>query len=294
MKKIALVILSFVTLFTACKNTKEEKIIHLLNEWSGRTIHFPQDMNLISYVDTNSAINFNEIKKEYTILHYVDTVGCISCKLQLSEWNKLIKELDSIDNRNVSCLISFFPMRKKELLKSLKINKFKHYIYIDERDSLNRLNNFPEEDAFRTFLLDNNDKVIAVGNPIHNPNVKELYLKIIRGEKVELEKGKNDIKTEVDVDKVSIDLGSFDWKKIKKIIFTLKNTGDKPLVIQNINASCGCTTVSYSQEPVQPGKEIKLDITYKADYPEHFSKTITVYCNTESSPIRLTISGDAK
>lgn len=286
--------LFFVPLLVSCKNSKEENIIHLLNEWNEKTIRFPKNLNLISYIDTNSVVRFGEIKKEYTILHYVDNSGCVSCKLQLSEWDKLIKELDSIGSHNINCLISFFPMRKKELLKSLKINRFKHYVYIDERDSLNRLNNFPKEDAFRTFLLDNNDKVIAVGNPIHNPNVKELYLKIIRGEKVESKRGKNVVKTEVEIDKTSVDLGSFDWQKTQKVIFTLKNTGDKPLVIQNVNASCGCTTVSYSQEPVQPEREIKLNITYKAEHPEHFSKTITVYCNVESSPIRLAILGDAK
>lgn len=38
---------------------------------------------------------------------------------------------------------------------------------------------------FHTFLLDKDNKVLAIGNPIHNPKVKELYLKIIQGEKVE-------------------------------------------------------------------------------------------------------------
>lgn len=38
---------------------------------------------------------------------------------------------------------------------------------------------------FQTFLLDRNNRVIAIGNPIYNPKVKELYLKIIKGEKIE-------------------------------------------------------------------------------------------------------------
>ncbi|WP_373758627.1 DUF1573 domain-containing protein, partial [Bacteroides heparinolyticus] len=54
------------------------------------------------------------------------------------------------------------------------------------------------------------------------------------------------------------------------------------------------TTVTYSKEPVQPGKEIVLEVSYKAEHPEHFNKTITVYCNAEISPLVLQINGDAK
>ncbi|WP_310591258.1 DUF1573 domain-containing protein [Bacteroides stercoris] len=35
-------------------------------------------------------------------------------------------------------------------------------------------------------------------------------------------------------------------------------------------------------------------MTYKAEHPEHFNKTITVYCNIESSPLVLKIMRDAE
>ena len=132
------------------------------------------------------------------------------------------------------------------------------------------------------------------GNPIHNPKIRELYVKIIRGESIAIENESKDIKTEVATDKVSILLGVFDWQKEQKAIFTLKNIGDNPLVIQDVATSCGCTTVAYSKEPALPGKEIDLEVVYKAEHPEHFDKTITVYCNAETSPLVLKISGDAK
>lgn len=138
------------------------------------------------------------------------------------------------------------------------------------------------------------NKVLAIGNPIHNPKVKELYLKIIRGEKVGQEDKSKQVVTKVNVDKTSVSMGNFNWQEEQKATFTLKNTGDKLLVIQDVATSCGCTTVSYSKEPVQPGKETTLEVAYKADRPEHFAKTITVYCNAEHSPLTLKISGDAE
>ena len=165
---------------------------------------------------------------------------------------------------------------------------------MDENDSFNKLNHFPSDMTFQTFLLNRNNKVLAIGNPIHNPKIRELYVKIIRGESIAIENESKDIKTEVATDKVSILLGVFDWQKEQKAIFTLKNIGDNPLVIQDVATSCGCTTVAYSKEPALPGKEIALEVVYKAEHPEHFDKTITVYCNAETSPLVLKISGDAK
>lgn len=72
--------------------------------------------------------------------------------------------------------------------------------------------------TFQTFLLNRNNKVLAIGNPIHNPKIRELYVKIIRGESIAIENESKDIKTEVATDKVSILLGVFDWQKEQKAI----------------------------------------------------------------------------
>ena len=52
---------------------------------------------------------------------------------------------------------------------------------VDVDNRFNKLNNFPADMTFQTFLLDKNNKVVAIGNPIHNLKVRELYLKIIQG-----------------------------------------------------------------------------------------------------------------
>ena len=58
--------------------------------------------------------------------------------------------------------------------------------------------------------------------------------------------------------------------------------------------SCGCTKVKYSKEGIRPGEKAELIVIYEAEKAEHFSKTVTVYCNADNSPLRLKISGDAK
>jgi len=164
-----------------------------------------------------------------------------------------------------------------------------------EDDAFNRLNHFPSDMSFQTFLLDKDNKVVVIGNPIHNLKLGELYMQIIQGEeKKQKNVDRRSITTEVSIARSTVFLGNFDWQTKQKAIFTLKNTGGNPLVIENVSTSCGCTSAFYSQKPILSGKETKIEVIYEAEQPEYFNKKITVYCNAESSPIILSISGDAK
>lgn len=75
--------------------------------------------------------------------------------------------------------------------------------------------------------------------------------------------------------------------------FTFTNTGGEPLILKNVTASCGCTTPSYSREPVLPGAKGFITVTYHPqNRPGHFSKTITVTSNGDPETQQLNISGE--
>lgn len=74
--------------------------------------------------------------------------------------------------------------------------------------------------------------------------------------------------------------------------FTVKNTGTAPLVITRVVATCGCTTPKYDVEPIAPGKEGKVVVTYNpAGRPGQFVKTIAVYSNGFDGAFTLRIKG---
>ena len=54
---------------------------------------------------------------------------------------------------------------------TLQSEDFIYPVCIDLKDTFNKLNKFPLNDKFRTFLLDNTNKVILVGNPMHHPRI---------------------------------------------------------------------------------------------------------------------------
>ncbi|MCE5206070.1 MAG: DUF1573 domain-containing protein [Porphyromonadaceae bacterium] len=75
--------------------------------------------------------------------------------------------------------------------------------------------------------------------------------------------------------------------------FEFTNTGKTPLIIQRVSASCGCTTPSYTREPVLPGKKGTISAKYSTiRRPGTFNKTITVYTNVPDTVYVLTIKGN--
>ena len=60
-------------------------------------------------------------------------------------------------------------------------------------------------------------------------------------------------------------------------VFTFKNVTEGALTIKNVRASCGCTTPAWSREPIAPGAEAQITVTYNASgRPGAFHKSVTV------------------
>lgn len=74
--------------------------------------------------------------------------------------------------------------------------------------------------------------------------------------------------------------------------FVVKNTGTTPLVITRIVPACGCTTPEYSSEPIAPGKERKIVVTFDPlGLPGAFVKSIAVFSNGKDGALILRIKG---
>ncbi|MBU3853190.1 MAG: DUF1573 domain-containing protein, partial [Candidatus Paraprevotella stercoravium] len=108
------------------------------------------------------------------------------------------------------------------MLHELRINRFDYPMNIDRNDSLEILNSFPKEIAFQTFLLDKDNKVLAIGNPVLNPKVKDLYLRILRGESPQAPSDAGTPVTTVSVSSTEADLGTFPWQEPRTCTFTLR------------------------------------------------------------------------
>jgi len=92
-------------------------------------------------------------------------------------------------------------------------------------------------------------------------------------------------------DNKTLDLGEIEYRVKTDAEFTLTNTGNEPLLITYAKASCGCTNLKYSQEPILPGQSSKLAVTYNGSGNGNFRKSITVQTNADASRTSLQIKG---
>lgn len=75
--------------------------------------------------------------------------------------------------------------------------------------------------------------------------------------------------------------------------FVFTNTGKAPVIISNVKASCGCTTPSWTKEPVAPGQKGTITAQYNPkNRPGAFRKSITITSNADPSTSVLYIKGN--
>ena len=82
-------------------------------------------------------------------------------------------------------------------------------------------------------------------------------------------------------DLIKINTEKFDFGKIKQSVpvttfFEVTNISNKPVVLETVTASCGCTTPKYSKEPIMPGAKTKIEVGYNAAALNHFEKDVTI------------------
>jgi hypothetical protein len=84
---------------------------------------------------------------------------------------------------------------------------------------------------------------------------------------------------------------TFDFGKIQQNrpvthTFEIVNTGKEPLKLDNVQASCGCTTPEWSHDPIQPGASATIKVGYNAASEGAFSKNIAIqYNGTQTATI---------
>ncbi len=97
-------------------------------------------------------------------------------------------------------------------------------------------------------------------------------------------------------DLISFKEKKHDFGKIKQGVpvtydFAFQNTSDKPVVIENAWASCGCTTPTKPEQPVAKGKSNVIKAGFNAAAAGKFDKTVYVKVQGIDIPLELQITG---
>ncbi|MES2778707.1 MAG: DUF1573 domain-containing protein [Bacteroidota bacterium] len=102
----------------------------------------------------------------------------------------------------------------------------------------------------------------------------------------------NDAQAVITFDKPEHDFGKLKEGTLASHEFTFTNTGKAPLILSNVQPSCGCTTPEWSKEPIMPGGKGKIKAVFNSyGRPGTFQKYITVKSNSSGGDVTLTFKG---
>ena len=76
---------------------------------------------------------------------------------------------------------------------------------------------------------------------------------------------------------------------IEKLIDTVEN--QLPIIIKNIQSSCGCTVPERPKKPIMPGEKGEIKVSYDTKRIGGFSKVITIFSNAKNPRKQLKIKG---
>lgn len=142
---------------------------------------------------------------------------------------------------------------------------------------------------FQTFLVDADNRVKVIGNPIHNLSVKELYLNEIAGVRSNAWPV-----TVIQPDSTEYHYGEVNENETVDKRITLYNAGKEVFRIKGVTTSCNCMTVNYGWNEIKPGESAVMTVSYKAEESGDFWRTITVYGNVAEKSLTLDFYGSVK
>lgn len=267
-------------LFFSCQNQN-----NALKDLMDKQIMFPN--HLLFTVNCTDTIDVDLCSYRYKIILYIDSVGCTSCKMQLRYYTEFINKLP----KEVPLFIIVHPRRLQDVYYSIKKDSFSFPLCIDCTDDFNRLNNLPNDDRLRCFLLDSTNRVVLIGNPILNQRIKDLYIKTIT-ERLGTNYSATAL-TKVDSDN-EINLGTFSQSESKSADFVLPNNTKSVIQIDTVFTSCECTTASIDKMIINPDDKATLNVAYTPDGTGDFLREVYVKIRGEDKPKTFIIRGNVK
>jgi hypothetical protein len=97
------------------------------------------------------------------------------------------------------------------------------------------------------------------------------------------------------LDGMDKDFGKIEEGKTLEVSFRFKNVGDKPLVISNVSASCGCTVPETPKKPYAPGETGVIKASFNsAGKSGAQAKQVNVFANLEPAMTTLNFRVEVK
>lgn len=121
-------------------------------------------------------------KAKMKLVHYIDSATCSTCYLQKAATNEFLHSMERLSKNEFYNVFIINPDKKTRtrIEDDFKEKQIPSTVFLDSANIFMGLNpNIPSESMFHTFLLDENNKVILIGNPMVNKQIEEMLVLIV-------------------------------------------------------------------------------------------------------------------
>lgn len=92
---------------------------------------------------------------------------------------------------------------------------------------------------------------------------------------------------QIEFEKDSHDYGTVENGANGDCVFIFKNTGNAPLILENVKGSCSCTVPSWPTEPILPGKKGEIKVHYDTNKAGSINKSVTISSNAVNEAVKV-------
>lgn len=168
------------SIICACNSQKKE-LQEKVEELQSTAIDIPYDRMDCWTSDSIKAISpWNKAKLK--LVHYVDSASCSTCYLSKIAKKELLFRMEKLSNNEFYNVFIINPdnIAKKRLEKEFHYKSIPQTIFVDSANIFTEVNaTIPSESMYHTFLLDENNKVILVGNPIVYKKIEDILQNVV-------------------------------------------------------------------------------------------------------------------
>ncbi len=176
MKKFAIII--FVVTLISCKdNSKQEAIKDDLSKMVGEKININDLEIYCGDGQICEPVKFGD--NGFMIITLINA-ECSTCIENINSWNEWDVNYNS---GNGVLMIPYSSDRLESFTYLMSVEPtLQQTFYLDRNNKFKEVNGISEDQTYHTFLVDEEYKVILVGNPVLSEGISDLYLKVMRGE----------------------------------------------------------------------------------------------------------------
>ena len=172
MKSILLAFIFSFFLFSSCGINISDELKNMLDKEINYDKLIP---NMYGHDILNG--NIKPVKKDARLIVYYDSTICQSCRLnKIGEWDNILELQDSFEGK-FEVMFIFSPTETEcpYVKRYLATRKFPYLVWFDKNNSFLDRNSIPSDNRFHVFLVNENNKVVFVGDPLYNVKLYHLF-----------------------------------------------------------------------------------------------------------------------